>query len=52
MGNKNTEYWESGTAEEWFFRKEELPNLPLFQYSSIPPVFKEVVGVLFSCNDP
>jgi len=33
MGNKNTEYWKSGTSEEWFFRKEELPNLPLFQHS-------------------
>jgi hypothetical protein len=52
MGNENTEYWKSGTSEEWFFRKEELPNVPLFQYSSIPLVFKEVSGVLSSCSDP
>jgi hypothetical protein len=52
MGNKNTEYWKSGTSEDWFFRKEELPNIPLFQYSSIPLVFKEVVGDLSSCNGP
>jgi hypothetical protein len=52
MANKNVEYWKNGISEECFFGKEESPNIPLFQHSSIPLVFKEVAGVLSSCSDP